>query len=130
MLCKRYTGRCVTVRYPPRAGPTPALGGVGDGSTDGARGAEAITQVRWFPAERVRHDKRRRRAMRDESDDDAASDDDDDGKDCKRKSTTPAPCSTPRAKAPTDDVATTRRVSDAAADLPPKRIRVRRQFYQ
>ena len=70
--------------------------------------------------------------MRDESDDDAVSDAGvgDDGKSCKRKSTTPAPCSTPKAKAPTDDVATTRRVSHAPADLPPKRIRVRRQFYQ
>ena len=119
------------MRYPSRAGPAHAPGG--GGSADGARGAEAITQVTWFPVERVRHDKRRRRAARDESDDDAAASDDgvgDDGRECKRKSTTPAPCSTPQAKAPAKEVVTARRVQDAPADLPPKRARVRRDFYQ
>ena len=53
------------MRYPSRAGPTHAPGG--GGSADGARGAEAITQVTWFPVERVRHDKRRRRARHEDT---------------------------------------------------------------
>ena len=53
------------MRYPSRAGPTHAPGG--GGSADGARGAEVITQVTWFPVERVRHDKRRRRARHEDT---------------------------------------------------------------